>query len=208
MRSYGIYLSRQADFLPLSHLGSPLLNFTEHLLYDRQYSKWLTTKTSGTNFYGTYYVPSVLFNINLINRQTTFQGWVLLLSPFYKREKWDTKRLRDLPKVSQLPSDTTNAVEPRPTLITILPYCHPNYHYTKLVTSDAAQSKEWVAVTSVEYSPSSSLMLEKLFASNVILSRSNFRAWDSKIYYLLRNYDIFIKNCYPLKCFYYKSLTY
>ena len=102
MRSYGIYLSRQADSLPWSHLGSPLPNFTEHLLCDR-HSKWLTTN-SGTNFYGTHYVPSVLFNINLIIK-TTLQGWVLLLSPFYKREKWDTERLRDLPKVSQLPSD-------------------------------------------------------------------------------------------------------
>ena len=100
MRSDGIYLSRQADFLPLSHLGSPLLNFTEHLLYDRQYSKWLTTKTSGTKFYGTYYVPSVLFIINLIVK-STLQGWVLLLSPFYKREKWDTERQRNIFTIAQ-----------------------------------------------------------------------------------------------------------
>lgn len=39
-----------------------LLNFTEHLLYDIQYSKHLTTNNNGTHTYRalTMYVPSAL----------------------------------------------------------------------------------------------------------------------------------------------------
>ena len=96
MRSYGIYLSWQADSLPLSHLGSPLLNFTEHLLYNRQYSKWLTTKNSGTNFYGTYYVSSVLLNINLINHQNNLTRLSSIVIPILQKRKMRHREIKGL----------------------------------------------------------------------------------------------------------------
>lgn len=87
-----IFLWQADSFLPLVVLGSPLLNFTEHLLYNRQYSKWLTTKNSGTNFYGTYYVPSVLLNINLFDCQNNLTRLSSLVIPIFTKEKNETQR--------------------------------------------------------------------------------------------------------------------
>lgn len=90
--------------------------------------------------------------INLINLHDNHVTYILLLSPFHKGENWDTERLRDLPKVSQLPNDGTNCVEPRPMLLTTVLHCHPDYHCTLLVTSEVAQKQKWAAVVHVEYS--------------------------------------------------------
>lgn len=167
-----------------------ILRISSYLNFHRP--KWSTT---GQGFQGQ---PKILCPecFAYINLQHDPIRWILLLFPFYKGGNWDTERLRDLPKVSQLPSDRTSdrtsRIEPKTIFLTIIPHCQPNYRYTVLVIAEFAQTKNKLQLL-IWNTPLFTNARKIRFYANVILSRSHFRARDSKIHYLLRKYNIFLR---------------